>query len=244
MEDKLILLFDFLSKNRKYNKAYQQRYYHSILSSCNTSQERLISLLYNIAKTQNQPNINYQSEFFKKIFQNIDSLNSFASFITFLKKDEKASFIGLFNAIENQRSWGNKTSALFVKSIYHLHCEDYGLNLKIWDDVPESISENDRLLLPVDEVIMQIFKKLDDKNTWNFKTINKLLGEFYKGSSIEIWDDLWFWGYFTQKVVKDSTYRKFEWNQEKYWANYESDKSFVMMNEVEALSKEFISIIL
>lgn len=243
MKDKLVLIFDFLSKNRKFNKAYQKRYYHSTLSSCNTSQERLISLLYNIAKTQNQPNINNQSLFFKKIYQNIDSLNSFTSFITFLKKDEKANFIGLFNAIKSQPSWGDKTSALFVKSIYHLHCEDYGFNLKIWDDVPESLSENDRLFLPVDEVISQIFKKLDDKNTWNFKTINELLSKSYKGSAMEIWDDLWFWGYFTQKVIKDSKSRKFEWNEEKYWANYESDKSEIVINELEILIEEFINLL-
>jgi len=242
MEDNLASIFDFLSKNRMYNKAYQQRYYHSILSSCNTSQERLISLLYNIAKTQNQPNINYQSEFFKKIYQNINLLNSFASFITFLKKDEMANFIGLFNAIKSQPSWGDKTSALFVKSIYHLHCEDYGLNLKIWDDVPERILENDRLFLPVDKVIMQIFKRLDDKNTWNFKTINDLLYKSYKGSAIEIWDDLWFWGYFTQKVVKDSTNRKIEWNEEKYWANFESDKSETMIKEIKTLTDKFTNI--
>ena len=33
----------------------------------------------------------------------------------------------------------------------------------------------------------------------DFKNVNKIIAENYSGKDIEVWDDLWFWGFITQR---------------------------------------------
>ena len=65
-----------------------------------------------------------------------------------------------------------------------------------------------------------------------YKTPNEML----------IWDDLWFWGFITQKSEKKSV-RKIEWNLAKYYAIFHATKDKKSISEIEELAEEFIQII-
>lgn len=140
-----------------------------------------------------------------------------------------------------QNGWGKKTSALFTKSIFHLHNTQYDEKLIIWEDAPKTISAEDKLYLPVDSVIIAIFNSIDASTNWNFDKINALLQQKYNGQQIEIWDDLWFWGFITQKGTGDN--RVFEWNENKYWALKETDKNPNVILEIRLLCTTFLNIL-
>lgn len=64
------------------------------------------------------------------------------------------------------------------------------------------------------------------------------------GTKMEIWDDLWFWGYFTQSAkVQDSQQeeRVFGWNENKYYVSEFSDKEKI--GKIFKKANEFIRII-
>ena len=143
--------------------------------------------------------------------------------------------------MKNQKGWGAKTAALFTKSIFHLHNGYYSVKLKIWEDVPNTIELSDDFYLPVDSVIIAVFNKLDNAKRWNYNNVNKILKDNFKGQEIEVWDDLWFWGFITQKG--SGAVRKFEWNENKYWALKESDKDYKMIEEIKEKSNEFLRLL-
>ena len=77
----------------------------------------------------------------------------------------------------------------------------------------------------------------------------------YSAEEIEVWDDLWFWGYITQKIdviqrankkkdIKRETRRKIEWNKNKYWALRDSDKNSKKAEEIERKAEVFKRIVL
>lgn len=241
METKLNELYLFLLKNRKYNFDLQNNYYKRILKNQETPKDKLIALLYETANTQSRPKIDKLKNFHKKIFDNEKSLNSFKTFVNFLNLDQRTNFEGLFFGLRKQEGWGDKTSALFVKVIYHIHNGEYDKELKIWNDVPSFNEKDDLLYLPVDSVIINIFNKIYPQN-WTFKTINqKLLStNTFKKIDIEVWDDLWFWGFLNQK---GSSERIFEWNEGKYWMLRDSKKDKNSIAEIEEKSAQFNSIL-
>lgn len=243
IEQKLENIFEFLSLNRQYNHQLQERFYLSILKPYNTHFDKVLSLLYHIANTQSRPNINSLATFNKLIHSNANSLNSFKSFVELLNDNNKTlvNFHSLFIGLASQSGWGEKTSSLFVKTIYHLHNSFYSKDLKIWNDVPKAIDEKDNLFLPVDAVIIAIFKKLDNTIKWDFKKINKILKNKYKGQQIEVWDDLWFWGFITQKG--SGTIREFGWNENKYWTLKESDKNLEVIEDIRNKAKTFLTLL-
>lgn len=240
MTDRIEKLFKFISNNRKYNKALQERYYRSIILPYKDEKEKIISLLYHIANTQSQPKIDKLSEFYKSIITEENSLKSFKEFVLKINPNGKSNFESVYKGMLNQKGWGPKTSALISKSIFHLHNGHYSENLKIWNDVPKLIDENDSFYLPVDAVIIAIFTKLDNSIKWDFDKINKTLEKKYKGQQIEVWDDLWFWGFITQNGSGNN--RVFEWNENKYWVLKESDKEKIKIEEIKNKCHEFLEI--
>jgi hypothetical protein len=240
MADKIEILFKFISDNRKYNKALQERYYRSIILPCKDEKEKIISLLYHIANTQSQPKIDKLAEFYKSIIREDIALKSFNEFVLKINPNGKNNFESVYKGMLNQKGWGPKTSALISKSIFHLHNGHYSEDLKIWEDVPKQIEENDSFYLPVDAVIIAIFKKLDNSINWDFDKINKELKKQYKGNEIEIWDDLWFWGFITQNGSGDN--RTFEWNENKYWVLKESNKDQIEIEKIKNKCQEFLEI--
>ena len=113
--------------------------------------------------------------------------------------------------------------------------------MKIWNDVPKTVEQNDEFFLPVDAVIISIFKKLDSSTKWDFDKINSKLKKVYTESEIEVWDDLWFWGFITQNGTGEN--RNFEWNLNKYWALKESDKTKLQIKTIERKAEIFLKLI-
>jgi len=183
--------------------------------------------------------------FFKNIYKEKDNINSFYSFLKYInngKVDRNMPFKSLYEGLKSQKGWGEKTSALFVKNIYNYHY-NFQLNkerkeLKIWDDVPE-INEDDKLYLPVDSVIKVIFNTLSPIN-WTFNDINKSFQSF-SNEDIILFDDLWFWGFITQKI--EDKHRKLEWNDDKYWMIKDSCKDDRTINEIKNKAKSFLELI-
>jgi hypothetical protein len=166
-------------------------------------------------------------------------LKSFKEFVIKINPNGESNFESVYKGMLNQKGWGPKTSALISKSIFHLHNGQYSEDLKIWNDVPKLIDKSDSFYLPVDAVIIAIFKKLNPDKTWSFSNINSILKEKYNGQEIEIWDDLWFWGFITQNGGEN---RKFEWNENKYWVLKESDKDKIKIEEIKNKCHEFLKI--
>ena len=241
MNQKLQDIYTFLLNNRKYNFDLQTRYYESILLPYDDCKEKLVVLLYNIANTQSQPNIDKLASFYKMINEDLNCLESFESFVNLLNPNKEPTYYNLFKGLEKQNGWGGKTAALFVKTIYHIHNGKYNQRLKIWDDVPQSIDSNDLLFLPVDTVIITIFNKVNNVANSSFSNINKLLQNNYSFEQIEVWDDLWFWGFISQNGT--GIVRNFEWNENKYWILKESDKNPNLIFEIKNKVDEFLSIL-
>lgn len=242
MEKKLEKIFSFLEENREFNFNLQSKFYNSIVSSNKSKSENIISLLYYTANTQSQPKIDKLANFYRKIYENIDSLSSFDKFVKLINKKQisRSNFRNLFDGLRSQDGWGDKTAALFCKSIFHLHNGKYSDHLKIWEDSPTNIDEDDKLYLPVDTVIISIFSKIDETKN-NFNKINDLIGHKYTGNKIEIWDDLWFWGFITQKVSKNN--REFGWNENKYWSLVNSEKNPDKISIIKEKAENFLNIV-
>lgn len=93
---------------------------------------------------------------------------------------------------------GKKTSALFTKVIFNIHYKKYDKELVFWDDTPQTLN-NDKIFLPVDTVIIEIFNQLGMSNP-SFDSINKELHKYYSVEEMAIWDDLWFGASLTKKA--------------------------------------------
>ncbi|MCB1202565.1 MAG: hypothetical protein KDK41_18135 [Leptospiraceae bacterium] len=238
IDQKLNNLFYFLRENREYNKELQEKYYTNIIGASTETKEKIIKLLYAIANTQSQPKMDSLAVFFKKLHQQADCLLSFTKFSEVINSHQPYGLGSLFYGMKNQEGWGEKTAALFAKSIFHLHNGEYPAKFKIWDDAPSAIAENDDFFLPVDAVIIAIFHKLDRTKNWNFKNINNFLKKQYKNSEMEIWDDLWFWGFITQRG--SGINRLYEWNENKYWALPETNKDLRRIDNINNKALKFL----
>lgn len=241
MEEKLERIFEFISDNRHHNKALQQRFYRSAIVSYESEKEKMISLLYLIANTQSQPKIDNLAKFFKFIFNDLNCLSSFKKLIEKIAPGKPINYESLYEGMNNQIGWGQKTAALLCKSVFHLHNGEYSKELKIWDDAPKTIGKNEKFYLPVDAVIIAIFNKMESNTNWSFNNINKTLNTKYFGLKMEAWDDLWFWGFITQNGSGND--RKFEWNENKYWALKESNKDKNIIEEIRFKADKFLDIL-
>ncbi len=111
--------------------------------------------------------------------------------------------------------------------------------LEFWDDTP-ILTVEDEFFLPVDEVIKEIFRRIKACPA-NFKGINKYLKKQFCPAEIEVWDDLWFWGFITQKGTGDK--RTLGFNTGKYWLQLHTPKTKTAIKEIETKCQIFIEII-
>lgn len=168
MKQKLENIFTFLIENRQFNHTFQKRVYESIILPYTNKTDKIISLIYHIANTQSRPKIDSLAGFYKNIFQDTSCMTSMNKFLSKISPSQPLSYDSLYIGMKNQDGWGKKTAALFSKSIYQLHNCQYDKKLRIWNDAPMLIEEGDNLYLPVDSVIIAVFKKLDSSQEWNF----------------------------------------------------------------------------
>ncbi|MFA5596146.1 MAG: hypothetical protein WDA26_01095 [Pusillimonas sp.] len=241
MKQKLNSIFSFLQENRCYNKVVQENFYLSAINPLEKTENKVIKLLYDIANTQSQPKIDKLATFFKKICEEAHTLKTFKGFLSKFSKNPDLSFKNLYESLRIQSGWGNKTAALFVKTIFHLHNGYYKSELKIWEDAPKKIEKSDDFYLPVDAVIIAVFKKIAPDKNWNFNLVTNEIKKYFKGEEIEVWDDLWFWGFITQKG--GGTNRIFEWNENKYWMMKESEKDPSRILEIKCKANNFIELL-
>lgn len=260
-------IFKFLEKNNAWNREFQDAGYRLDLgyASClpNAKAERLKTLLSKTLNTQSQPKMTSQAKFWQLMAQNQKCFSSIESFVSMLeiqaeinnesqRKHWRVNIANgiwerMFDALREQSAWGPKTAALFVKNVVNIHRRNQ--QLSFWDDAPVKFAKNDRIYLPVDKVIIAIFEALNLKRA-TFEGINNYLTSDcgFGPDEMIVWDDLWYWGFFTQKNSKkiDETTqanggRSFEWNADKFWCQYSSPKDKVA--EVEKLAEEFLSIL-
>jgi hypothetical protein len=246
VNEKIKKVFNFLKANRQFNKEVQSRTYLNMLLPYQDNQkfEKVGSVLYQIANTQSRPNIDRLANFYISLYyENLSFFDTFESFVMKISNNDLQfglSYHQLFTAMRNQSGWGDKTSALFVKTIYHIHNDEYDNRLKIWKDMPVCL-KNDKLYLPVDAVILSIFNRIFEENR-NFNNINNYLHDNFDFVDMEVWDDLWFWGFISQRTVKGNG-RIFEWNENKYWSLLETNKSKERINDIELKVEEFLNIL-
>lgn len=241
MEKKLEEIYDFLKRNRSYNKIVQEKTYISAITSHKKTEDKVVNLLYDIANTQSQPKIDKLSSFFKHILEKPNELLTFKGFINLISEESELTYKNLFRGLREQSGWGDKTAALFTKTIFHLHNGSYQSNLKIWDDCPKEIKKSDDLYLPVDSVIIAIFQRLEPAKNWTFANVTRTIKKHYTPNEIEVWDDLWFWGFITQKGSGGN--RVFEWNENKYWMMKESEKNAERIEEIREKANCFLNIL-
>ena len=239
MEEKIKELFEFLEKNRQYNKQVQEGFIKSCIAIKDLSPEqKVLNLLYGVVNTQSQPKIDKIGPFFTKMYHKDTNLASYEGFLKTLKNEPESSD-SLFELMKSQNGWGSKTAALFVKTIYLIHNDTTYDEYKFWGN---SLPENLELKLPVDTVITHIFKEYFHDNSYksDFDGINKFIGKHYsKNDDFIIWDELWFWGFITQKIEnKERVSNKF--NDNKFWCLPYIEKDMVNIKEK---AKEFLKLL-
>lgn len=259
--DKVDKIFEFLMKNKKWNKEYQAHEYSFSLASCKSKSERLNNLLHTIVNTQSAPNLNSLGGFWRNfhnlpICQEKPTLSKLiacleGSFEITVNTDHRINrkhrsvtsrngpWIRLFNALIAQPGWGKKTAALFVKATIKIHRETESLHFLTDSDIGK-IESNDKIYLPVDSVITHIFMILNICNN-NFYSINNYLHARYNNEEMLVWDDLWYWGFFTQTVQNGD--RIIKWNTDKYWCQRFTSKNPKDILEIKKLGNEFIKIL-
>lgn len=245
-------LFRFLSNHRMHNQTTQLNFFKPFIHSKNSIFEKTAQLLYGVVITQSQPKIDYMGHFFEQFHERFygEELNYQELCAYFGDKSTSSNFESLFNALKGQEGWGAKTSALFVRNIYVSHV-GYGSEYKFLPGAPSEIASNDRLYLPVDAVIRDAFSLFYDIKGSYFYKINHVLQKAYTPEEMEIWDDLWFWGFFGSKIDTNELHegkRKRQrvfggFNKNKYWAHQYTEKDSEVIIEVETLMKKFKNIL-
>lgn len=248
LENKLKNLYDFLKNNRQYNAQVHALEYKRALLPFHKEKDKVISLMHYIAGTQSQPNINKLAVFFEQVEINLQ-YDSFENFVNSLdnipnkdgstsKHDIANSYWDKLQKLKNKPGWGPKTAALFCKALFKLHNE-YEEKLNIWAvKYNAALKTTQGLQLPVDTVIVRVFQKLGYSPA-TFDSINQLLKK--ETWDIEVWDDLWFWGFITQKIIDNE--RVIIYNPEKLWTLIAIPKDPETLAQIKTKSSEFIKLI-
>lgn len=206
---KIEKIFEFLKTHHHFNHSIQVneiKYTHLNGASI---EDKAIRLLRNIYFTQSQPNLNHAKAFFERIENKRNCLATFTGFRNLILQNEKDT---IFKALHAFDGWGEKTSALLIKSLYLIQ-HNPNLHEEFWSDIDLS---TEQLMLPVDAVIKHIFKKINGTEM-SVDSINNFLinGGYRCNEKMLIWDDLWFWGFITQNA--QNGVRNIEWNEARYW---------------------------
>ncbi|EPZ85227.1 hypothetical protein BURCENBC7_AP0641 [Burkholderia cenocepacia BC7] len=153
--------------------------------------------------------------------------------------------MGLVDGLALQPGWGTKTAALFVRNLAYIESTS-NLRAKFWRDT--RVLEGDQLRLPVDAVILTIFEALAPHLNWGKAISASNVGRFfhrdlgYRDRELLVWDDLWFWGFVTQKTVAGKT-REHGWNESKYWAVPHAPRDHQSIEHIKQCSKRFLKLI-
>jgi hypothetical protein len=253
--ENIAALFRFLVEHHEYNKKIQEDDIKMTLDSCGSVDHRALLLLRRIVDTQSQPNLEHTKIFFEHIARSEGALASFTSFSKFLNPKPVANR-DLFEALKTivphgqpkpNNGWGDKTSALFIRNLA-LIADSPTLSTLFWPDL--NVWNTQTIRLPVDKVILAIFERMMKNNPeksqrpTSFKSINKYLLTTLGCTNQEmlVWDDLWFWGFITQRSVPGTSERQPVWNPAKYWSIFTAPKDLESIGKIEQLAKQFIQL--
>lgn len=241
MNQKLNDIYSFLNANRSYNTPIQIGACRMAMLPYTTTFEKVYSLLYSVLNSQSRVNMDKSAAFFKILVDNKNKLETFKGFLEVIgaKLDTPKTYLSLFELLRKQPSWRDKTAALFVKAVYHTHV-GYARELQFWNDAPLELSHDEELFLPVDAVILHIFDELGNPCKNNFSAINEYIKSNMPNTNFEVWDDLWFWGFITQKV--NSGKRTLEFNEAKYWNMLDAPKDEETIEKTKQLANQFMDL--
>lgn len=229
LNGRLTEIFRFLGLYRHYNEAVQHAAYRKDVLPWPDTGSKLRSLLHSKAHTQSSPKLDLLMPTWKQLHQNYDTFNNVRSpselneaLWTLAKPNvvrdrvSRPVFEEMWVALDKAAGFGPKTSALFVKSIVEIHTLPINSDLRFLPDF--SVDPLDRFKIPVDTVIEHIFGCLGMSNT-NFTSINALITQsgLYCAKRPTLWDDLWFWGFITQKSGTKAR-RTNCTNEPKFWS--------------------------
>ncbi|MDE1896071.1 MAG: hypothetical protein KGH91_03235 [Rhodospirillales bacterium] len=250
-------IFLFLKDNTIYNRQTQHAYYSACLSpyatcmsSSGSNYARISSLLHAILQTQSMPSLDDSSKTWKILFEHraiFDAVQNPTDLLNALTKLSSADHISsptggtfdrMWHVLTNSKGFGQKTAALFIKSIIDVHTLEENTRLRFLENV--SVAPDDFVRVPVDSVIKYIFKNITGSNL-DFETINDLVFNVIGRTNDEaiIWDDLWFWGFITQHGGGDN--RTLAINEAKFWTIYGSPKE--KWADVRAHAEKFVEIL-
>lgn len=222
------------------NVDVQRGFIEEALSPSNVG-DRALLLMHRVLQTQSQPKLDHICKFFKNLMMASGhlSFNAFCNYVT-----NSGSF-ELVDGLRQQPGWGWKTASLFVRNLGHIE-RTLALREKFWYDT--SVLSDDSIRLPVDKVIISVFSTLPcdipKKPANHFLRINRYLHDAlgYRDEDLLIWDDLWFWGFITQKNSKNGP-RRHGWNEAKYWALPHTPKDVVAINQIKQMCDRFLELI-
>lgn len=145
-------LYAFLVEHHHVNAAIQQGFLGESLSPA-TVDDRALLLMHRVLQTQSRPKLDRICQFFSRI-RDQGAYQNFAAFHHLITVGGK---LGLVDGLALQPGWGAKTAALFVRNLAYIESTPK-LRAKFWRDT--RVLEGDQLRLPVDAVILTIFKSL------------------------------------------------------------------------------------
>lgn len=254
-DEKLKKLFQFLANNRAWNEQFQREHYRRNLLHCKGPLERLTALLHSTVNSQSRPKLDLLGQFWRHFNTfstqgrlTLDDLcrHLEAGLSKTLLSAHEGPWHRLYLALKASPGWGDKTAALFVKNVINVHRGPKELHFLSDVQVRKPIDPSDKVFLPVDTVIIHIFRCLGTGSA-TFTSVNDLLMDRYQSpDDILVWDDLWYWGFFSQTSVKDGDgssaklTRQLKWNESKFWCQVATPKDKIV--EVKRLVKKFISL--
>ncbi len=234
-------IFQFLKRNASINEALQVGFIRETLSPA-TVEERALLLLQRVMDTQASPQLDAVCQFIEPISQS-GCLNSCADFRAYVARTTGST--DLWQGLRQSPGWGEKTAALLVRNLAITE-KHPALGSLLWPDVDVLMRAEVRL--PVDAVILAIFERLgplrNGKVLRSFSAINSYLKSDlgYTSEDMYVWDDLWFWGFITQRSAPQQKQRIHTWNAPKYWAIPHAPKSAKEVANIAQLAHEFLAL--
>ena len=234
-------LFEFLERNKAINLRIQRGYVAESLAPPKVTDCALL-LMQRVLHTQSQPKLDPIAKFLQAAFQS-NALSSCRDFRRWLLEETGSESIG--DALRHWAGWGPKTAALFVRNLAIIETSPH-LRQRFWADV--DVLKREELELPVDAVILEIFAHLGPlvrKDLKSYKAINNYLRDEleYSAKEMLIWDDLWFWGFVTQRSASKAQGggRTMGWNEGKYWSIPHAPRRQADIAQIMLLSREFVA---
>ena len=256
---KLEEIFKFLQRNRDFNEHVQHCAHRQDVLPWLDTGSKLRSLLYSKANTQSAPKLDLLAQVWEKlhihraVFDKVQTVGELVEALWLIGSSDLAVetrfanlpvFEEMWLALRSVAGFGEKTAALFVKSIVEIHTLERNRELRFLQDF--IIDPHDTVNVPVDKVILHIFSEIGMKSP-NFTKINAAIrksGLICKERPT-LWDDLWFWGFITQKgdrqTAQQTPIRRTMMNAPKFWSILGAPAD--QLPEVTAAAATFITIV-